>query len=160
MSKLEISLTQKETTKIVQIEGTLDEDFIFKKYPLEDASEIEFYLGNLKHINSCGIREWIKWLDTIKGHKTKFYECPKMFVDQINMVQGFLPENGIIESFYVPYFNEDSGSEKSVLFSRGHEFSGHSGEIQYPTDIKDENNQPMEMDVIAAKYFKFLKKTT
>lgn len=156
MSKLSVLITQQESKKIIHIEGVLDEDFLFAKYPLNDASELEFFLGKVKKINSCGIREWIKWLNTVKGVKARLYECPKLIVDQINMVHGFMPENCTMESFYVPYFNEASGAEKIVLFSRGKEYT--DGELHFPTDIKDEKGEAMEMDVIESKYFRFLKK--
>lgn len=156
MSKFNITINQAEKKKTVHIEGVLDEDFIFSKYPLTDADEVEFHLGKLKNINSCGIREWINWMGTIKSVNIKLVECPKVIVDQINMVQGFISKNTVVESFYVPYFNEESGTEKNVLFSLGKEYS--NGEIKYPATVTDEAGKPMEVDVIESKYFKFLKK--
>ena len=156
MSKFNIVINQVEKTKKVHIEGVLDEDFIYSKYPLSEADEVEFYLGKLKNINSCGIREWINWLGTIKSVKIKLIECPKVIVDQINMVQGFISKNAIVESFYVPYFNEEAGTEKNVLFSLGKEYT--NSELNYPKEITDESGRPMELDVIESKYFKFLKK--
>ena len=156
MSKFNIVINQVEKTKKVHIEGVLDEDFIYSKYPLSEADEVEFYLGKLKNINSCGIREWINWMGTIKSVKIKLIECPKVIVDQINMVQGFISKNAIVESFYVPYFNEEAGTEKNVLFSLGKEYT--NTELNYPKEITDESGRPMELDVIESKYFKFLKK--
>lgn len=156
MSKFNIVISQVEKKKTVHIEGVLDEDFIFSKYPLSEAEEVEFYLGKLKNINSCGIREWINWMGTIKSVKIKLIECPKVIVDQINMVQGFISKNTVIESFYVPYFNEEAGTEKNVLFSLGKEYT--NSELNYPKEITDESGRSMELDVIESKYFKFLKK--
>ena len=156
MSKHNILIRQQQTKKIIQIEGTLDEDFLFSKYPLTDADEIEFHLGKLKQLNSCGIREWIKWLSTIKDVKTKFYECPKVFVDQMNMIKGFMPANCVVESFYVPFFNEEVGSEMLILLSNGKEYS--NGEVHFPIEVKDESGRPMQLDVVASQYFKFLKR--
>ena len=156
MSKFNIVISQVENKKTVHIEGVLDEDFIFSKYPLSEADEVEFFLGKLKNINSCGIREWINWMGTIKSVKIKLIECPKIIVDQINMVQGFISKNALVESFYVPYFNEEAGTEKNVLFSLGKEYT--NSEINFPKEITDESGRPMELDVIESKYFKFLKK--
>ncbi len=156
MSKFNIVISQVENKKTVHIEGVLDEDFIFSKYPLSEADEVEFFLGKLKNINSCGIREWINWMGTIKSVKIKLIECPKVIVDQINMVQGFISKNALVESFYVPYFNEEAGTEKNVLFSLGKEYT--NSEINFPKEITDESGRPMELDVIESKYFKFLKK--
>ncbi len=156
MSKHNISISQVQSRKIVQVEGVLDEDFVFTKYPLNGADEIEFHLGKLKQLNSCGIREWLKWLNSVTDVKTIFCECPKVFVDQMNMIDGFMPSNCRVESFYVPFFNELAGSEMLVLFSNGKEYS--NGEVHFPIDIKDESGQAMQLDVIPAKYFKFLKR--
>jgi hypothetical protein len=78
-----------------------------------------------------------------------------VIVDQMNMVDGFLPSVATVESFYVPYYNEESGSEKNVLFRYGVEYK--DGQVQYPTAVKDESGKPMEMDIIENKYFKFIK---
>jgi hypothetical protein len=72
------------------------------------------------------------------------------------MVQGFLPASGRVNSFYVPFYNDDSGAEKSVLFRNGQEFTD-TGLGTIP-EVKDEEGNAMEMDVVEAKYFKFLKK--
>ena len=79
-----------------------------------------------------------------------------MIVDQINMVSGFLPEGAEVESFMVPYYSDASDTEKMVLFTKGKEFK--DGEVFPPEDVKDESGELMEMDVIEAKYFKFIKK--
>ena len=45
-----------------------------------------------------------------------------------------------------------------VLYTKGKEFS-ESGELNFPASVKcDESGKDMEIDVIEAKYFKFLKK--
>lgn len=156
MGKLEAKATKEGAKLNLNIAGTIDEDADFSQIPIAGNSEIELNLQNLKSINSCGIREWIQWMGTAGSAKITFSLCPKVIVDQINMVDGFLPANGKVASFYVPYYNDDSGSEKNVLFTYGTEFSESS--VNPPKDIKDEEGNPMEMDVIEAKYFKFLKK--
>ena len=71
------------------------------------------------------------------------------------MVAGFLPDNGKVESFYVPYYCDATGAEKMVLFSEGKEFTG--ADVNPPEDVKDDDTgDEMELDVIEAKYFKFL----
>ncbi len=72
------------------------------------------------------------------------------------MVDGFLPSTGRSEFFYVPYYNDDSSSEKNILFRYGTEFA--EGTVSPPASVKDEQGNEMEMDVIESKYFKFLKK--
>ena len=156
MSKCEIKIDKAGEETTVAISGTIDEDVDFTQYNLAGAKKINMQLGTIKSINSCGIREWIKWMSTAGGAAITYNECPKIIVDQINMVQGFLPATGKVMSFYVPYYNDDSGTEKNVLFSFGKEYSD-SG-VNPPAEVKDDQGNPMEMDVVEAKYFKFIKK--
>jgi hypothetical protein len=156
MGKFDIKVEKAGSAFKVNVAGTIDEDVDFNAFGLAGAEQIELNLGQVKSINSCGIREWIKWIGSAGSAKVTYSECPKVIVDQINMVQGFLPASGKVASFYVPYYNDDSGAEKNVLFTMGKEYTD-SG-LGTPPQIKDDQGNEMEMDVVEAKYFKFLKK--
>jgi hypothetical protein len=140
----------------IMLKGNIDEDASFAGSDLSNVSDITLDLQEVKAINSCGIREWINWIRTAPaGAQITFENCPKIIVDQINMVAGFLPEKAKVRSFYVPYYCDSSGNEKMVLFREGQEFKG--SDIFAPEEVKDdETGEFMEMDVIEAKYFKFL----
>src|SRR5688572_29375933 len=113
MSKFDVKMNKNGDTLNVVMAGSIDEDADFNQLSLAGISQIDIALGNLKSINSSGIREWIKWMSTAPSANITFSECPKVIVDQINMVDGFLPSNAKVQSFYVPYYNDDSGSEKN-----------------------------------------------
>lgn len=157
MSQFKVDRNEASGQLTLSFHGQIDEDASFEGLTLDGAQQIELDLNGVESINSCGIREWIKWIRSAPaGSKISYQRCPKVIVDQINMVAGFLPENAKVASFYVPYFNEDSGSEKMVLFSEGKEYQ--SGNVMPPQEVKDDDTgEAMEMDVIEAKYFKFLK---
>lgn len=157
MGKLEVKMNKAGEKLSIQLAGTIDEDVDFNQYSIAGSGQIDFELGGIKSINSCGIREWIKWIGTAASAKINFNQCPKVIVDQINMVDGFLPSNAKVQSFFVPYYNDDSGEEKTVLFRYGQEFK--EGQVTPPAAVKDAQGNEMEMDVIEAKYFKFIKKT-
>ena len=156
MGKLDAKIQKAGTKLDITLAGTIDEDADFTQIPLAGGNEIELRLSGLKSINSCGIREWIKWMGSAGAAKLTWHDCPKVIVDQINMVDGFLPANAKVQSFFVPYYNDDAGSEKNVLFRYGTEFS--EGEVKPPESVKDADGNDMEMDVIESKYFKFIKK--
>lgn len=156
MSKFELKIDKNEDAAKIAIAGIIDEDVDFSAYNLSGVNQLEFDLNGIKSINSCGIREWIKWLGTNSKAKMTYLNCPKIIVDQINMVDGFLPENGKVLSFYVPYYNDENGSEKNILFRYGKEFD-ETG-VTVPETVTDESGLAMEMDIIESKYFKFLKK--
>lgn len=141
---------------VLELKGNIDEDANFTPPDLAGAAAVVLDLEGVNAINSVGIREWIKWVKALPGSlQLSVRRCPKIIVDQINMVAGFLPGATKVESFYVPYYSEGSGAEKMVLFEFGKEYK--DGEVHAPPDVKDEAGETMEMDVIEAKYFKFLK---
>lgn len=157
MGQFQAQKKKEGTGLVVTLVGNIDEDAILGNVGFDGAEQITLDLDKVTAINSCGIREWIKWLKTAPpGAKVIYRNCPKIIVDQINMVAGFLPDSGTVESFYVPYFNENSGNEKMVLFRKGMEFK--DGQLKPPSEVKDTGGEVMEMDVIEAKYFKFIKK--
>jgi hypothetical protein len=136
--------------------GPLDEDMSFNKVQLNDAKEIVLNFEHVNGIKSFGIRELIRWLGSYKSAKIIYSRCPKIVVDQINIVDGFLPRNAFVESFFVPYYSEATGEETQVLFRYGHEFDGAN--VTPPGDIVDSQGNKMEMDAIWDKYFRFLDK--
>lgn len=156
MGKCELKIEKAGANWKVSVGGTIDEDMDFAPHSLTGASQVDLHLAGIKSINSCGIREWIKWVGTAGAAKIQYFECPKVIVDQINMVQGFLPATAKVISFYVPYYHDDSGSEKNLLFTLGKEFTETS--LNPPASVKDDAGNEMEMDVVEAKYFKFIKK--
>ncbi len=157
MGQFSAKKTQNGGEVNVTFSGHIDEDAQFSDIDLGGSAKVVVDLENVSAINSCGIREWIKWIRTAPPSARVVYKkCPKIIVDQINMVAGFLPENGKVESFFVPYYSDASGDEKMVLFSEGKEFKGN--EVFPPSEVKDDSGEVMEMDVIEAKYFKFIQK--
>ncbi len=137
------------------LSGSIDETFGQATTELPTFGKYTIGFKGLKSINSTGIREWIKLMQKLQSVQLNFIECPKVFIDQVNMIQGFAPPNTKISSFYVPYFNEANESEKSVLLTRGVNYG--DGKIIALPKVLDENGAEMEIDVVEVKYFKFLK---
>lgn len=137
------------------VAGRIDETFVQDMDGIPYFGEINFNLKNLISINSSGIRAWVILMQKMKTAYISLYECPKAFIDQVNMVNGFIPNNARIVSFYVPYYNEKNKTEKQVLFILGQDFK--DSKLMPLKKISDDQGEEMELDVIEAKYFKFLK---
>src|SRR5689334_11396890 len=89
----------------VTLAGKLSEDSDFSKIDLRDGTDLIVDWESVTGINSCGIREWLKFTSRIQGEmKVTFLNCSRLVVSQINLVNGFLPKDGKIQSFYVPYY--------------------------------------------------------
>lgn len=158
MGQFSFTKNNEGESTVVSFQGHIDEDASFANVDVSKANKIVVDFEKVSAINSCGIREWIKWIRTApSGSYIVYRNCPKVIVDQINMVAGFLPENAKVESFYVPYYSDNSGTEKMVLFKQGEHYK--DGQVSPPDEVKDDSSgEIMEMDVIEAKYFKFLQK--
>lgn len=138
--------------------GNIDENASFTGAILDGTKDLVIDLDKVEAINSCGIRDWIQWLKSAPlDAKIEYRNCPKVIVDQMNMIKGFLPANASVESFYVPYYSADSDKEKMILYRRGTDFSDGSVNIQ-DTYTDPETNDEYEIDVLPDKYFRFIKK--
>lgn len=138
----------------IDIIGSIDENFNQFTKDIPKSGEVEISLQALKSINSTGIREWIKLMQSIPGAQISFTNCPKIFIDQVNMVSGFIPKSSKVLSFYVPYYNEDLDKEALVLYKLGENYTANS--IQVQDHHKDAQGNLFDLDVVKAKYFKFI----
>ncbi len=141
----------------LKISGAIDEDasFPFDLIPA-DGSSLVLNLAGVSLINSCGIRSWVKWIKGIpESTKLVLYDVPKIVVDQINMVDGFVPINTQIESFYVPYFCDACEEVTQVLYKAGKHYLGKDLKFKEPVACQKCKGET-EIDVLETKYFKFL----
>ncbi len=155
MSGFKMTQSKEGDVLKLSLDGHIDEESVFESLDLGGVSKISIDLGKVSAINSVGIREWVKWSKGLSAvPQIQIENCPKVVVDQVNMVAGFLPPNAKMESFFVPYYSDDSGEEVMVLFKRGEHFDDNG--VRPPEGLKDSEGNEMEIDVIEAKYFKFI----
>ena len=156
MASLKITPIEKGKSLQLLFEGRIDEDATFPKLG-PNFSEITIDWSGVKAINSCGIREWLRWIGGVP-HTTsvKYTNCSRIIVNQINMIDGFLPRGGKVESFFVPYYCEPCESITSLLFSHKKE---PTQQPQTPpaTAECETCKRPAELDVVGSSYFRFLK---
>ncbi len=158
MAALKIAENIQGKVADLKLAGAIDEDAIFPNVDFSTFSEINFDFNGVTSINSCGIREWIKWISSIPGHaKVSYSNCPKVIIDQVNMVEGFIPASGQILSFYIPYYCENCENVETKLFTDPASIA--KGTLKVPANIKcSKCASDSEIDIIENKYFKFLKR--
>ncbi len=155
MSRLKYEIVKLPDFTHLKITGQIDETFPLELSQIEIVGILRIDLQGLTSINSLGIREWIRFFSKIENHPIELLNCPKIFIDQVNMVQGFINQKDIVKSFYVPYFNDQEKLEKNILFSYGKEYG--TTPLNAHDFIIDEKGRRLEIDVVESKYFKFLK---
>lgn len=138
------------------LSGPINEDFSFDPFNGVQAQKIIINLSGVTLMTSSGLRTWTQWMQILpKDSQLILRECPKIFIDQANIYHGLFPASTIVESFYVPYYNEVDGFDKRVLYRRGTEFNGW--QIFHPKDVTcDRTGKQMVIDVNSS-FFRFLK---
>lgn len=148
---------------VVHVEGAINEDTIFKEIDPGSAKVVILDLDKVASLNSMGLRNWLNWVKKIRAKaQIVFRSCPRTVVDQMNILNGFLPMGALVESFYIPFYCDSCGREDNFLAVRGRDYmeatvdarEGMTVPAQRPCPVCQ---QDMSMDVLPAKYFSFLK---
>ncbi len=156
MNAVKFSAKASEAKDVLKLEmaGHIDENSTFPDIQSTKKSIIEIDLGGIKALNSLGIRSWIKWINGNSKVDFVFENCPKVVVDHCNMISSFLPKKAKVKSFFVPYYSQESGEERNVLLRYGVDYDDK--EVRTPKGIVDSLNNPMEIEFVESKYYKFL----
>ncbi len=161
LNKLNIKIEQTNGKIVFELSGAINETFapfvstLSKQLPR--LSYLHFNLNGITLINSSGTREWTKLIGNAQDIEITISHCPKVFIDQVNTVEGFLTSNCRINSFYVPYFNEEANKEMNLLLEKGKQFT--ESDIQIKQSITEGGVQ-YQLDIIEKTYFRFMKKFT
>jgi anti-anti-sigma regulatory factor len=143
--------------------GILDENTDFRPIKLDGAKSIIVDLEKVTGLNSMGLRNWVLWTKSLKAQAQIFFRhCTRPVVDQMNILNGFLPMGAIVESFYVPYHCEGCAHDDNYLAVRGKDYMEGRADSKEGIKIPDERactacGEPMQFDVVPRKYFGFLK---
>lgn len=135
----------------VALEGIIDEDANFDKIKSLGMNKFIFDFNNVAMINSCGIREWIKYLDDVGSADITYLNCPQIIIEQVNMVHGFIRKGVVVDSFYAPYFCTTCDTGKKILLKNS-EVTGTKPPVKHCNTCKGE----LEFDAIEKQYFSFL----
>jgi len=153
MSSLEINVESTTPEVKVTLRGQINEDSDLSALETLSGDSLILDLQGIDMINSCGIREWVEFQNKHFNFPKVIYEnCPQVIIEQMNVVAGFIHKNGIIKSFFAPYFNESTDQEIKILLTPDEVVDGKA-----PVK-KSDDGQELEFDDIEAQYFNFLKK--
>lgn len=135
----------------VELIGVIDEDATFDKIQDLKMSKFVFDFNKVNMINSCGIREWIKYLQELEGADIIYLNCPQIIIEQVNMVHGFIRKGIVVESFFAPYFCANCDTEKKILL-KNVEVAHSKAPVKQCNTCKSD----LEFDAIEKQYFSFL----
>lgn len=160
MTQFDVKAQKPEMT--VLIKGPIDENSRFVNLDLNGFNTLVLDLNQVAMINSMGLKNWLLWIKKLPtGMVIKFQNCPRNVVDQMNILQGFLPSGALVESFYVPYVCSDCGHEKNQLAVRKKDFHEATTDTPFGINLPETQICPkcqgeLEIDVVPNKYYYFL----
>lgn len=121
MKQLAFEMIEHSDAVCVRLQGVLDEhnnlsevaEAIFEESEKVGSSLIIADLGEIKRINSCGVRDWTAWVEAVekRGHDFVFVHCSPAIVSQVRMVEAFLGE-GKATSFFLEFYCPQCDSEQ------------------------------------------------
>jgi len=136
------------------VSGDITEACDLGSFNLPISTSIRFDLGNVRTINSCGVREWISWIKKLKISPV-YTNCPQSVVMQFNMVKELLSNNARVESIRVPAYCENCGEQKVFVLTSGTDFK--PGEkLEYVLPRCDKEGCSLEPDVDFESYLYFI----
>jgi hypothetical protein len=147
-ASLKVAKREPET---YEFNGNIDHFFLAQDLPVSTEQLITLDLAKLKLINSCGVRELIRWLNSNPAYsEMKFINCPIFFVQQASMVKGIVNQKRKIFSFYAPYFDSVANEEIPILLN-------YADIINYKAPSQMMPNRDLSFDSIEEKYFNFIR---
>lgn len=144
----------------VEFVGEIDENADFADLRRRLRGPVAFQLGEVRRINSCGVREWVNFVRDLP-HVTdlSFSHCSPAIVTQLNMIYNFRGR-AKIRSFYAPYVCDACGREEEQLIDvptqAGLSPRTGAGRPTLPNFACVECQAPMEFDDLPERYLSFL----
>src|SRR5438105_2558266 len=102
---------------VIHISGRISENTRFPAVEsLASADTLQIDLSGVEQINSCGVREWIRFVTRASRSAVtlELVRCPPAIVRQLNMISNF-SGGGSVKSVMLPYYCADCGHEERQL---------------------------------------------
>ena len=135
--------------------GEIDENADFAELRRKLKGHVEFNLGEVRRINSCGVREWVNFVrDLPQVNELTFTHCSPAIVTQMNMIYNFRGR-AKVRSFLAPYVCESCNHEQEQLLDVQTHF--RTKDFRQMPDFKCEKcASAMEFDDLPERYLSFL----
>lgn len=166
MKPFKCILQRDSTETLLKLTGSMNESVQLPPSQEIGPEGLVVDFDGVDSINSVGIKHWVVWvgevLRTSPQIRIAFRNCTKNIMDQVNGLKGFCPPQAFIESFYVPFYDENSEEVQYVLFANGREYDMDAEDplasIKIPEVRSEQTNRLLELDVIPTRYFSFLRR--
>lgn len=112
MSSVDFKIDADEQVAHVHLAGEITETADFAPVLSHQRPQVILDLEGIKRINSCGVREWINFINALNraGSRVTLEKCSVPIVNQLNMISNF-KGGGDITSIFAPYYCEGCDQE-------------------------------------------------
>ena len=144
---------------VMTLNGALDEDCNFTGIVQDLEGNVRFRLGNVKVINSCGVREWIQAMAPLQDRCSIEYEDVSVpLVKQFNAVIN-VRGSGKVRSFMAPYYCEGCNEEiqEHLVIAEEGDHLGDPESLSAPPRTCPKCQASLEFDETEEKFFHFIK---
>jgi hypothetical protein len=161
MSELKTTKERIGTDVTMRLIGEINERSEIQMPELKEVKTITFDFMHINHINSSGIRFWIQFVQTIPPEIIPhFKNLPKIIVDQMSMVVGFMPKGSVIDSFEMPFFCDKCNKSEREMLQKDLHFMQATGttasNLRLPRVGCGQTICEMTPDMLPKKYLRFL----
>ncbi|MCC7442499.1 MAG: hypothetical protein IT285_12755 [Bdellovibrionales bacterium] len=141
--------------------GAIDEDVNFTgllsaALGFGPISWVRFDLGGVASINSCGVREWLLFLEKARTKlRVEFENVSVVMAEQASIVPNLLgPRGSVVHSFQIPYYCSkcDQATVRSVATE---DFKKNPARFLKP-DACETRGCDLQFDALEDEYFRFL----
>lgn len=161
--KFSLGANTVEDVTFLKVSGVIDEDnTLAGSLKKIDGRTVVIDLSGVERINSCGVRDWVNWLNDLdaRGKQVVLVRCSPCIVNQVNLVNNFVGR-GKVKSFFAPYFCPRCDNEQLKLL-QVEDFADM--ERPQAPDVRGDACQQaqceMEFDDLEDAYFAFLPRNT
>ena len=143
----------------VEFFGEIDENADFAELRRRLHGQVVFHLGEVRRINSCGVREWVNFVrDLPEVKELTFTHCSPAIVTQLNMIYNFRGA-AKVRSFLAPYVCEKCNHEEEKLLDVQTHFPTKDLR-KVPEFACEKCGAAMEFDDLPERYLSFLNETS
>jgi hypothetical protein len=149
---------------LVELEGEIDEHADLAELRRKLRGAVVFDLGEVRRINSCGVREWVNFVRDLAASSGEgsvsevvFTRCSPAIVTQLNMIYNFRGR-AKVRSFLAPYVCRSCDHEEDKLLDVQTHFTGAGpARLRRPPELAcDRCGGRMELDDLPERYLSFL----
>jgi anti-anti-sigma regulatory factor len=156
-NRLRVEIKEDDALTYVILAGVIDEDNdLTEVTPRVRMPSVAINTAAVERINSCGVRDWVKWLDELRQRGAQniyLVECSPVIMSQVNLVHNFVGSGAIVD-FYGPYYCTQCDTNSMLIINVDE--ARQSLPFKAPACRCNRCDLPLEFDDIESSYFAFL----